>query len=60
MRACSVVAPELDATLAAYREQGRIDYRPVPFSPAQLDGAVLVVAATDEIAVNDCRVGCCA
>lgn len=48
----SVVAPELDATLAAYREQGRIDYRPVAFSPAQLDGAVLVVAATDEIAVN--------
>lgn len=48
----SVVAPELEPTLAAYRDRGRIDYRPVPFSPAQLDGAVLVVSATDEIEVN--------
>jgi uroporphyrin-III C-methyltransferase/precorrin-2 dehydrogenase/sirohydrochlorin ferrochelatase len=48
----SVVAPELDATLAAWRDMGRIHWRPVPFSAAQLDDAVLVVAATDEVAVN--------
>jgi uroporphyrin-III C-methyltransferase / precorrin-2 dehydrogenase / sirohydrochlorin ferrochelatase len=48
----SVVAPVLDATLASWRDMGRIHWRPVPFSPAQLDGAVLVVAATDELAVN--------
>lgn len=49
----SVVAPALEATLATYRELGRIDYRPVPFSPPQLDGAVLVVAATDDAAINE-------
>jgi uroporphyrin-III C-methyltransferase/precorrin-2 dehydrogenase/sirohydrochlorin ferrochelatase len=48
----SVVAPELDATLASWRDMGRIHWHPVPFSPAQLDGAALVVAATDELAVN--------
>jgi uroporphyrin-III C-methyltransferase/precorrin-2 dehydrogenase/sirohydrochlorin ferrochelatase len=48
-----VVAPELCADLALYRDHGRIDYRPLLFSPAQLEGATLVVAATNDIAVND-------
>jgi uroporphyrin-III C-methyltransferase / precorrin-2 dehydrogenase / sirohydrochlorin ferrochelatase len=48
-----VVAPELCADLDAYRTLGRIEYRPVPFSAPQLDGALLVVAATDEETVND-------
>ncbi|MBK6675201.1 MAG: uroporphyrinogen-III C-methyltransferase [Proteobacteria bacterium] len=48
-----VVSPELCPDLALYRDQGRIEYRPLLFSPAQLEGAVLVVAATDDISVND-------
>jgi uroporphyrin-III C-methyltransferase / precorrin-2 dehydrogenase / sirohydrochlorin ferrochelatase len=48
-----VVAPELCADLDAYRTLGRIEYRPVPFSAPQLDGALLVVAATDDDTVND-------
>jgi uroporphyrin-III C-methyltransferase/precorrin-2 dehydrogenase/sirohydrochlorin ferrochelatase len=47
-----VVAPELCADLAAFRDHGRIEYRPVPFSSTQLDGALLVIAATDEVLVN--------
>jgi uroporphyrin-III C-methyltransferase / precorrin-2 dehydrogenase / sirohydrochlorin ferrochelatase len=48
-----VISPELCADLALYRDQNRIEYRPLLFSPGQLDGATLVVAATDDVAVND-------
>jgi uroporphyrin-III C-methyltransferase/precorrin-2 dehydrogenase/sirohydrochlorin ferrochelatase len=48
-----VVAPELCADLDAYRTLGRIEYRPVPFSAPQLEGALLAIAATDDEAVND-------
>ncbi len=48
-----VVAPELCADLAVYRNLGRIEHRPVLFSAPQLDGAMLVIAATDDEAVND-------
>ena len=48
-----VVSPDLCADLALYRDHGRIEYRPLLFSPAQLEGATLVVAATDDVAVND-------
>jgi uroporphyrin-III C-methyltransferase/precorrin-2 dehydrogenase/sirohydrochlorin ferrochelatase len=47
-----VVAPDLCPELAAFGELGRIEYRPVPFSAPQLDGALLVIAATDDEAVN--------
>lgn len=47
-----VVAPDLCQELAAFRELGRIEYRPVPFSAPQLDGALLAIAATDDDAVN--------
>jgi uroporphyrin-III C-methyltransferase/precorrin-2 dehydrogenase/sirohydrochlorin ferrochelatase len=50
-RVC-VVSPQLCEELAAWHELGRIEHRPVPFSPPQLDGAFLVIAATDEVAVN--------
>ncbi|MDQ2639021.1 MAG: siroheme synthase CysG [Pseudomonadota bacterium] len=48
-----VVAPELTADLTVFRDLGRIEHRPVSFSPPQLDGALLVVAATDDDAVNE-------
>jgi uroporphyrin-III C-methyltransferase/precorrin-2 dehydrogenase/sirohydrochlorin ferrochelatase len=48
-----VVAPELCADLDVYRTLGRIEHRPVPFSAPQLEGALLVIAATDDEAVND-------
>src|SRR5512139_1587496 len=48
-----VVSPALDAELAVWRDAGRLDYRPVPFSSPQLDGASLVIAATDDAAVNE-------
>jgi uroporphyrin-III C-methyltransferase/precorrin-2 dehydrogenase/sirohydrochlorin ferrochelatase len=48
-----VVAPQLCADLAVYRDLGRIEHRPLLFCASQLEGAVLVVAATDDEAVND-------
>jgi uroporphyrin-III C-methyltransferase/precorrin-2 dehydrogenase/sirohydrochlorin ferrochelatase len=48
-----VIAPALDPTLAVWRDAGRIEYRPVAFSASQLDGAALVIAATDDAGVND-------
>jgi uroporphyrin-III C-methyltransferase/precorrin-2 dehydrogenase/sirohydrochlorin ferrochelatase len=48
-----VVAPQLCADLTVYRDLGRIEHRPLLFSSSQLDGAVLVVAATDDDAVNE-------
>src|SRR5690606_38819078 len=41
------------ADLTLFRDLGRIEHRPVPFSAPQLDGALLVVAATDDEAVNE-------
>jgi uroporphyrin-III C-methyltransferase/precorrin-2 dehydrogenase/sirohydrochlorin ferrochelatase len=48
-----VVSPQLCADLALYRDLGRIDYRPLLFSPSLIEGATLVVAATDDVDVND-------
>ena len=48
-----VVSPELTPELAAHRDAGRLYHLPQLFSPEQLDGAQLVVAATDEEAVNE-------
>jgi len=47
-----VVAPSLCAELEAFRDLARIEYRPVPFSAPQLDGALLAIAATADAAVN--------
>src|SRR5688572_9474610 len=48
-----VVSPTLCDELVAFRDAGRLEYRPVPFSSPQLDGAVLAIAATDDEAVNE-------
>ncbi|SCZ59843.1 siroheme synthase CysG [Thiohalomonas denitrificans] len=48
----TVVAPELTDTLNDQVEEGRIDYRPGRFEESDLDGIMLVIAATDDQAVN--------
>jgi len=50
-RVC-VVAPELSEPLCVQREAGLLEHRARPYQPADLEGAVLVVAATDEREVN--------
>ncbi|MGQ0503118.1 MAG: siroheme synthase CysG [Panacagrimonas sp.] len=47
-----VVARELNEELAALRLDGRIDHESSEFSPAQLAGCRLVIAATDDPALN--------
>jgi len=47
-----VVAPALDTEIALYRDAGRIEIIDAAFGPAHLDGAMLVIAATDVAAVN--------
>lgn len=49
----TVVAPELGPTLARLVKAGKIAHRPEVFSEEQLDGNVLVFAATDERAINE-------
>ncbi len=48
----TVTAPALCETLAKQASKGQITYRPTTFTPADLDGYVLVVAATNDAAVN--------
>jgi uroporphyrin-III C-methyltransferase/precorrin-2 dehydrogenase/sirohydrochlorin ferrochelatase len=48
-----VIAPTLGSELTVFRDAGRIEHRAVQFSAGQLAGAQLVVAATDDEAVND-------
>ena len=47
-----VVAPVLATELRRLRDQGQIEHRAEPFASTLLDGATLVVAATDQSAVN--------
>lgn len=48
-----VIAPELHHELADLLAAGHIDYRIAEFEPEQLAGACLVIAATDDEAVNE-------
>ena len=41
-----VVAPRLGPEMAALAEAGRVEHRPKPFAPNDLDGQTLVIAAT--------------
>lgn len=50
--AVTVVAPELCAELAEWCAEGKVAHRPGVFEAAQLDGAQLVIAATDDQDVN--------
>lgn len=47
-----VVAPRISASLADLASRGLIRVRPGPYEPADLDGAWLVLACTDQPAVN--------
>lgn len=48
----SVVAPALDDAFAQWRDAGRIAHVASCFAPEQLEGARLVIAATDDAEVN--------
>lgn len=50
--AVEVIAPELCPALFELQATDRIRYIPAPFAPAQLDAACLVIAATNDAAVN--------
>jgi uroporphyrin-III C-methyltransferase/precorrin-2 dehydrogenase/sirohydrochlorin ferrochelatase len=48
----TVVAPSLGSNLSQLSGRGEIDHRAAEFSPADLDGCALVIAATDNNALN--------
>ena len=48
-----VVSPVLGDDLVVLRDAGRLQHLAQPFAPDALSGALLVVAATDDVAVND-------
>src|ERR1700761_9173918 len=48
-----VVAPEVCEAVAALAASGRIAWRQGRFEPSDLDGADLVIAATDTCSVNE-------
>ena len=48
----AVISPELDHELAELYEAGKISFHQGTFQPEQLDGACLVVAATDDGTTN--------
>jgi uroporphyrin-III C-methyltransferase / precorrin-2 dehydrogenase / sirohydrochlorin ferrochelatase len=48
----TVIAPALNAELARCAQDGQVAHTAAAFAPAHLDGAVAVVAATGERAVN--------
>lgn len=48
----TVISPTVTPALAAWRHEGRISHIARPFEEQDLDGAFLVVAATDDAAVN--------
>jgi uroporphyrin-III C-methyltransferase/precorrin-2 dehydrogenase/sirohydrochlorin ferrochelatase len=48
-----VVSPELTSELALFRDAGRLEHRASHFACQHLDGAQLVVAATDDESVNE-------
>lgn len=47
-----IVSPELDAVLRRQVDEGAMSYRQGEFATSDLEGAVLVIAATDNEAVN--------
>jgi uroporphyrin-III C-methyltransferase/precorrin-2 dehydrogenase/sirohydrochlorin ferrochelatase len=50
--AVHVVAPELDAELQSLRSAGKLRWTQAAFAPGHLEGCALVIAATNDRAVN--------
>ncbi|KAF0813178.1 Siroheme synthase [Andreprevotia sp. IGB-42] len=48
----TVVAPELNAELAVWRDAGQLQHLAAHYAASQLDGQRLVIAATDDAGVN--------
>jgi len=48
----TVVAPELQPELARYAEEGSIEWLPRRYEPADLEGAFMAIAATNDSEVN--------
>ena len=48
----TLVSPDVLPRIAGFATDGQIDWRRRPYEPADLDGAFLVIAATDDRAVN--------
>ena len=48
----TVVAPELGQSLTRYRDAGRLSHHARNFRPDDIDGCTLVIAATDDAALN--------
>jgi uroporphyrin-III C-methyltransferase/precorrin-2 dehydrogenase/sirohydrochlorin ferrochelatase len=48
----TLIAPQLTADFAALLSGGRVEHRATVFSPATLEGAAVVIAATDQASVN--------
>lgn len=47
-----VVAPQVTPAIAEWLAQGKVEWRPKAFAPADLDGAYLAIAATSAPGVN--------
>jgi len=48
----TVIAPSLESQLAAQAARGELRHIAAAFTPAHLDGAVVAIAATDDVVVN--------
>ncbi len=48
----TVISPELGEAMAMWAEQGKINWRAKRFEPSDIEGARLVIAATDDPDVN--------
>lgn len=53
----AVISPSLSGPLAAMADQGRLEWISRPYAPGDLQGAVLVYAASDDRAVNEAVAG---
>jgi precorrin-2 dehydrogenase / sirohydrochlorin ferrochelatase len=55
----SIVSPSLTVALAELADKGKITHRPKTFEERDIDGAYLVIAATNDAAVNEAVARAC-